>query len=213
MARDGKLTAIDVHIQVVRSNITRLKRVLEDMQKNAANKERQGESISKRYLEDMENNRLQIKDAYSSILQKERSKEQIWEKHENDLQHFRKLKKLRPETPGMSPAEKTASLLETVVVCASTSACDSAWKKAEAYVEKHAVTRIQMSSGIIIMTVMPVQDNEYSLTVSRIAKKDKAEAEIFLDLQCKKSPGGDELCSSKKTKAIRSRFRSALGTK
>ena len=73
MARDGKLTAIDVHMQVVRSNIKRLKRNLEEMQKNAADRERQGESVSKRYLGDMAHVREQIEDAYASIIQKERN--------------------------------------------------------------------------------------------------------------------------------------------
>ncbi len=211
MARDGKLAAIDVHIQVVRSNIKRLKRNLERMQKNAADRERQGKDISKRYLEDMANIRQQIKDAYAAIVQKERSKEQIWAKHEQDLQRFRILKKLKPETPGMSPAQKTASLLETVVVCADPASCDSVWKKAEAYVQKHATTRLQMSSRVIIMTAMPVQDNEYSLTVSRMAQKKGPGAEIFLDIQCKNSPGGEALCKSERIKAIRSGFRAAMG--
>ena len=131
MARDGKLTAIDVHIQVIRGNIKRLKNRLEDLQKGAADLERQGRTPSQHYLDDMTSLRQQIKDAYASIIGKERDKDTIWANHEDDLQRFRSLKKLRPEKPGISPSQQTASLLETVVKCLDTESCDLAWKKSQ----------------------------------------------------------------------------------
>jgi len=210
MARDGKLTAIDVHIQVIRGNIKRLKNRFEDLQKGAADLERQGKKPSQHYLDDMTSLRQQIKDAYASIIVKERDKDTIWANHEDDLQRFRSLKKLQPEKPGISPSQQTASLLETVVKCPDTESCDLAWKKANAYVEQHATTRLQLASDIILLTRMPIQDDEFSLTVSRIAGKEGPGAEIFLDLQCKNSPGGDKFCTSDKIKAIRSGFRPAL---
>jgi hypothetical protein len=210
MARDGKLTAIDVHIQVIRGNIKRLKNRLEDLQKGAADMERQGNKPSQSYLDDMTSLRQQIKDAYASIIVKERDKDTIWNNHEDDLQRFRTLKKLQPEKPGATPSQQTASLLETVVKCADTESCDQAWEKATVYVEKHATTRLQLASDIILLTRMPIQDDEFSLTVSRIADKEDKGAEIFLDLQCKNSPGGEKFCETDKIKAIRSGFRPAL---
>jgi len=210
MARDGKLTAIDVHIQVIRGNIKRLKNRLEDLQKGAADMERQGEKPSKRYLEDMASLRQQIKDTYASIIAKERDKDTIWAKHEDDLKRFRSLKKLQPEKPGKTPSQQTASLLETVVKCPDTEGCDLAWKKAQAYLELHATTRMQIASDIILLTRMPIQDDEFSLTISRIANKESPGAEIFLDLQCKNTPGGEKFCKTDKVKNIRQGFRSAL---
>jgi len=211
MARDGKLTAIDVHIQVIRGNIKRLKNRLEDLQKSAADIERQGKKPSQHFLDDMTSLRQQIKDAYASIIVKERDKDTIWASHEDDLKRFRTLKKLQPEKPGITPSQQSASLLETVVKCPDTESCDKAWKKANAYVERHATTRLQLASDIILLTRMPIQDDEFSLTVSRIADKEGGEgAEIFLDLQCKNSPGGEKFCKTDKVKNIRSNFRSAI---
>jgi len=210
MARDGKLTAIDVHIQVIRGNIKRLKNRLEDLQKGAADLERQGKKPSQSYLDDMASLKQQIKDAYASIIIKERDKDTIWANHEDDLKRFRSLKKLQPEKPGITPSQQSASLLETVVKCPDTESCNQAWKKASTYVEKHATTRLQLASDIILLTRMPIQDDEFSLTISRIANKEGAGAEIFLDLQCKNSPGGKKFCETDKIKAIRSGFRAAI---
>ncbi len=210
MARDGKLTAIDVHIQVIRGNIKRLKNRLEEMQKEAADMERQGRKPSKRYLADMDSLRQQIKDAYTSIIVKERDKDAIWASHEEDLQRFRTLKRLQPEKPGITPSQQEASLLETVVACPDPKRCDLAWKKAQTYVERHATTPMQLFSDVILMTRMPIQDDEFSLTVTRMASKEGAGAEIFLDLQCKNTPGGEKFCETEKVKAIRRNFREAL---
>jgi hypothetical protein len=210
MARDGKLTAIDVHIQVIRGNIKRLKSRLEDLQKGAADLERQGKKPSQHYLDDMASLRQQIKDAYASIIVKERDKDTIWAKHEDDLKRFRTLKKLQPEKPGTTPSQQEASLLETVVKCPNTKSCNTAWEKATAYIEQHATTHLQLASDIILLTRSPIQDDEFSLTVSRIADKEGEGAEIFLDLQCKNSPGGKKFCKTDKVKAIRSNFRPAL---
>jgi len=210
MARDGKLTAIDVHIQVIRGNIKRLKNRLEELQKGAADMERQGRTPSKNYLHDMTSLHQQIKDAYASIIVKERNKDTIWVNHEDDLQRFRTLKKLQPEKPGITPSQQTASLLETVVQCPDTESCNLAWKKANAYVELHATTRLQLASDIILLTRAPMQNDEFSLTVSRIANKEGTGAEIFLDLQCKNSSAGKAFCQSEKVKSIRRNFRPAL---
>jgi len=198
MARDGKLTAIDMHIQVIRSNIKRLKNRLEEMQTNAANMERQAVNVGKALLNDMTYTRQHIKDAYASIIIKERDKD------------FRKLKQLEPEKPGITPSQQVSSLLETVVACIDKQACDLDWEQASAYLEKHAMTQVQMASDIILMTVMPAKNHEFGLTISRIAQKNGVGAEIFLDLQCKNTPIGKELCNSDKIKAIRMGFRPAL---
>ena len=210
MSRDGKLTAIDVHIQVIRGNIKRLKNRLEELQKGAADMERQGRKPPQRYLADMLSVRQQIKDAYASIILKERDKDTIWASHEEDLQRFRTLKKLQPEKPGITPSQQNASLLETVVACPDAESCNLAWEKAQTYVELYATTPMQLSSDIILMTRMPMQDDEFSLTVTRITAKEGTGAEIFLDLQCKNTPRGEKFCETEKVKAIRRNFREAL---
>jgi hypothetical protein len=211
MARDGKLASIDVQIKVGQDAIKRLKQRLADMQKNAATQERQNGFVSKRLQQDIEKTRIQMEDNYAAILNKERSKQQITEKHDEDIGRFRILKKLSPRKEEKDTQEdQHATLLDNVVGCADASTCDAAWAKAKEYALKHATTKLEMESSTIIMTAAPTRDHEYSITVSRIRDQERTGAEIFLDLQCRETAKGRDLCQGEKTGAIRQGFHNAL---
>lgn len=211
MARNGKLAAIDSQIQVIRSNIRRMKGRLAELQESAAAMERQGQRLSVNLLKDIENTRAQLRDSYTGIIQKEQEKEAIRDKAADDLARFRSLKNLAAENADPELAEKrVASLLDTVVVCPDERACDQAWIKVEEYVRQHATTRLQMLSDSIIMSAAPLKDEDVSLTASRIRYKDRPGAELFMDLQCKSSPRGDEHCGSAAVEKIRTGFRAYL---
>ncbi|MEW7980381.1 MAG: hypothetical protein AB2813_11435 [Candidatus Sedimenticola endophacoides] len=109
---------------------------------------------------------------------------------------------------GMAGAGRPNLLLQTLVPCADEGACAASWEHAEQYVRTHATTRIQMLSETVIISAPPLKDDDISLTVSRLA--DGEGAKIFLDLQCKGSPLGEELCASERAQEIRSGFQPAL---
>ncbi|MCW8883280.1 MAG: DUF4124 domain-containing protein [Sedimenticola sp.] len=211
MARNGKLTAIDSNIHVIRGNIRRMKTRLAEMQQSAASMERQGQSLSTNLLKDIEHTRTQLKDSYTTIIQKEQEKEVIRNVAAKDLARFRSLKNLRDENadPQLT-AKKDRSLLDTVVICSDDPACDKAWEKVEEYVRKYATTRLQMLSDVIIMSAAPVKDEDISLTASRIRYKDRPGAELFMDLQCKPSPRGADLCQTEQIEQIRVGFKQYL---
>ena len=212
MTRDGKLTAIDTSILVTRSNIKRLKLKLTEMQKKAANLERQGKNISDNVLKDIEGTRQQLKDGYATIIRKEQDKEGIRIAYAADLARFRALKNLHPDQDEAAREQKRRSLLlETVVLCSDQQSCDAAWEQAEAYVRSHATTRLQMLAESIIMTSAPAKDQDISITVSRIEQKNEPGAQLFMDLQCKDSPRGREFCETDQVNQIRSGFRVFLG--
>jgi len=210
MTRDGKLTTIDASIQIIRSNIRRLKLKLAEMQKNAANLEREGKKISSNYLKEIENTRQQLKGYYTQIIRKEQNKEVIRQQYAADLQRFQELKNLRPLEREGEQRQSGHSLLETVVTCSGESQCSQAWVLAEAYVRKHATTRLQMLADSIIMTASPLKDNDISITVSRIRNKEQPGARLFMDLQCKESPRGRDLCETDEINQIRAGFREFL---
>lgn len=211
MARNGKLAAIDSNIHVIRGNIRRMKTRLAEMQQSAASLERQGQPLSDNLLRDIEYTRAQLRDSYTTIIQKEQEKEAIRNAASRDLARFRSLKNLREENadPQLSQ-ERTSSLLDTVVVCDNKRACDEAWIRVEEYVRKHATTRLQMLSDSIIMSAAPLRDDDISLTASRIIYKDRPGAELFMDLQCKPSPRGIDLCKTEAVEKIRLGFRDYL---
>lgn len=218
MTLNGKLTAIDVQIQVIRSNIKRMKQKLGSLQKGAAALERQGRRISKNFLKDIGNTRAALKDGYASIVRSERRKESYREKYGLDLDRFRKLKHLSETSGDVVVRTGKSLILDLLYRCDTPSSCDWSWTTAETFVREFATTKLQMLSESIIMTAVPVKDDDISITVARIRRTAGEEdsivprygAQLFLDVQCKSSPLGMELCKSDKVEKIRTGFKKYL---
>ncbi len=211
LARDGKVTAVGVMIQILRNNIENAKSRLEDLQMMAADQERRGEKVSKATLDEIEGKRNQIKDSYASILQREQEQEEIRKKFQYDVERFRTLKNLRPREQDESAEDSgEGTLLETVVMCEDEPTCGALWKRAEGYLKAHATTPLQLLGKSILMTKAPLKDDDISITISRITDKEDAGVRLFMDLQCKNSPLGKELCRSDKVRNIRADFRRTL---
>jgi len=209
LARNGKLAAVDVMIQISRSIIRRTKKKLNEMRSNAASFERQGKKIPEKLLANIETTEKQIQDGYSTIVRQEQKKSDIIQQFTEYLARFRKLKNLEQEKRTRKTEKRdTNSFLDLLVPCGTPTSCDEAWLRAEKYVRKHATTALQTISKTVIITAPPKKHDDISLTVSRI--KRGGEEKIFLDLQCSKSSKGAELCESEQVHAIRSGFRAAL---
>lgn len=214
MARDGKLTAIDVQIRLARNNIETQKSHLADLQQRAADQERKGEEVSQSTLDRIEKLRKGLKENYELILRKKQEQEAILKEFQNKLERYRMLK--NPSSAPTAPIQDkkpAITLLDTMVLCNEQAACDTFWSRAQEYLRKNAVTPIQISSDSIVTTAAPANDDQFSITVSRTTRPNENFTRIFLDLQCKDSSMGDVLCKSERTQKIRDGFRPALGVK
>jgi chromosome segregation ATPase len=204
MARDGKLTSIDVRIATTRGNIRRQKKRLAEMQFSAANMERSGKKASKNLKDQIKSIRQQIQSDYQHIIEQEQQKQQIREKYAADLARFRVMKKISGmSNETASDKVNSNSLLDTLVVCKQ--GCDELWRKVEDFIRQHATTPMQLMGSNIIMTRLPEKDTEVSYAVSRIKKGDGVE-ELFLDVQCKETLGGIEYCKSPTVQSVRRGF-------
>jgi hypothetical protein len=210
MARDGKITAVSVMISILRNNIKNAKTRLADLQMVAAERERSGKQVLPITLEQIEERRTQISESYASILQREQEQEEIRKKFQYDLERFRILKHLKPGNEIEPAEEREGTLLETVILCENESACNTLWKNAAEYLKAHSTTQLQLVGKNIMMTKAPLKDDDISITISRITNKDDAGVRLFMDLQCKNSPRGKDLCHSEKVRNIRADFRHKL---
>lgn len=210
MAQDGKLAAIDVMIQIAISNIKQVKAQLLNMQNSAASWERQGKKPSKKLLGEIASSRQHLKDSYATIINREKDKEKIRHKAQQDLKRFLELKKLRSEQAPDSAKKAIASQLDYVVVCPDAQTCNSYWEKAVDYVLKNTTTKIKIMGDSVIITAPPISETDISITLSRIARKKAQGEHLFFDLQCKSSPLGKKFCDSDQVASIRSGFRKLL---
>jgi Asp-tRNA(Asn)/Glu-tRNA(Gln) amidotransferase A subunit family amidase len=214
MARDGKLTAIDVQIRLARNNIEAEKSHLADLQQLAADQERKGEQVSQDTLNRIDKLRNGLKENYDLILRKKQEQEAILKEFQNKLERYRALK--HPNSESTAPAQgetPTIPLLDTMVLCNEQPACDTFWKRAQEYLRKNAVTPVQIASDNIVTTAAPKTDEQFSITVSRTNRPNENFTRIFLDLQCKDTTLGNAFCKSEQVQKIRDGFRPALGVK
>ncbi len=213
MAREGQIQAVDTYIRVTQSNIKRLKNTLSDMQKNAANLELSGQTVSKRYLKDIETKRQALKDAYQSIVEREREKNRIRQSFATDLKRFRELKKLSQTNDPQKEADQSfIEALQNVYNCSQENNCEQAWLKAKAYVKANSSMPVRMDGKNILMTAEPFENDDISMTVSKIRDRKTNQTLIFLDLTCKETNQGRALCArGEKVQRIKSGFQTALG--
>jgi hypothetical protein len=205
MARDGKITAIDLQIKVIRGNIRRYQERLATMQRKAANLERAGQPVPDAQVANIDTTLRQIKDAYVTIEQREQDKNRIREVFAADLKRLRELKNITKPIEDEPDWEITPPL-PNLIGCANSAACDQAWKRAEEFVREYATTPMQMLTDSIIMTAAPAKKNDVTIIVSRLQNRETGETALFMDYFCKNSPGGREHCNTVEVTAIRRAF-------
>ena len=210
MTRDGQLQAVDSYITITHSNIKRLKLKLEQMQREAAAKELSGKRISKNLEQEIASKNLALKEAYQSIVNREHDKDRIRKSFAQDLNRFRELKQLEESNDPIQEAnESFIEALKNVYICPD-ERCDAPWLRAKSYMRQHTTTPIKMDAEHVLMSGTAIQDNDISITLSRIRDSKREQTLIFMDLQCEDSPQGVEYCESEKVENIRQGFQAAI---
>lgn len=90
-ARDRKMEALDVYINVTRGNIIKLQGDFDNAQSQAAQRERAGQEVPEYLVQNMDSLRRQIEQAEASIVEKEQEKEVIRAEYAKDIERLRVL--------------------------------------------------------------------------------------------------------------------------
>ena len=211
MTRDGQVQAIDAYIKITHANIKRLKTSLEDLQKQAAARELSGKQIPEKFQQEIDDKNQTLKDAYQSIVKREHDKDRIRQSFAQDLQRFRELKQLEQRNdPILEATESLLQALMNVYDCGEDTRCDGPWQRGRAYMKEFNTTPITMDAENILMSGAATDEDDISITLSRIQDSKGGSTLIFLDLQCKDSPQGAKYCKSDAVKKIIEGFQPAL---
>jgi hypothetical protein len=212
LSRNGKLDAIEVGIQVAQGSVRRYQTKLTDLQRKAARLElsREGATATHAALNaEIQDTLKRINETYVLIRGKEQDQQGIRDTFERDLKRFRTLKNL---APGQQVVEdRKFKPLDNLLPCGAETPCEQAWGRAETFVRKHATTPMQILGENIIMSGAPLRDTDISITISRIQERGGGTPVLFMDLFCKDSPLGKELCASPKVTAVRQAYRQEVG--
>lgn len=205
---EGKLSSIEVQQKVAESNLQRLQTQLQNQQKNAAKFEREGKPVPTWVLDEIADTERQIVLTNEEIERQKQRKVQVRKDFEVDMARFVFLTQSTETAERISDAtaELRAENELGLVSCDNAEQCNQAWQLARAFVQKYSSTPINVANDLLIMSSDPRNDQDLSLSVSKMVRSGH-KTQIFLDIRCWKSSVGDELCASQKVRDIRTSFR------
>jgi hypothetical protein len=206
-ALENKLAALDVENKITEGNLKRSEQQLQQQQLQAAEHERNARKVPDKLLADIAASKRQIDATKQELLRQGLSKEMTEREFKADMARFQFLtqgsggdSKIAQNNLAASNANNDLGLY----VCQDSAQCDKAWQIAGEFVAKFSTTGEDVSNERLIMRAAPFEDTDISLSVSKL-ERDK-ELQIFLDIRCKQSNIGKELCASEKAQAIRRGF-------
>jgi len=212
MALKGKMLAMDGQRKVVQGNLQRIEKQLQQQQKKAAQFERDGRKVPAKILVDIRLTKEQIELSYIEISKQFEKKKRVREEFEADINRFIYLTQSESEGSkdiSRKTAEKKAEKQLGLFVCKSLEQCDKAWVSAKQFVYANSSTALDIETNRLIMSQAPYKDTDLSLSISKM-NMDGNKQQLFLDIRCRQSSIGDELCRSAKAKNIRNSFSSYI---
>jgi len=207
MALKGKMLAMDGQRRVIQGNLQRIEMQLQQQQKKAAQYERDGKAVPKKLLTEIAGSKEQIEQAYIEIANQFEKKKKVREDFEEDLARFAFLTQsdtTESKILSLQTAEKKAENQLGLFICESTKQCDKAWMAAKKFIYTHSTTDFNIETDRLIMSQTPYKDKDMSLSVSKLIVDNRQQ--LFLDIRCRQSSLGAELCRSDKVTKIRTSF-------
>ncbi len=199
--RDAQLLALEQRIRIQGSKSDLLRIQLEDQQRQAAIHERLGQKLPKALEKDIANTMQQLaaNDNNSKMLEEE--KVTVAERFQNDIIRYKELESLR-RTLKKEEDQDEKGTKPVVFECPNSRDCQKAWQLAQIYAKDNASGRIEIITNTLILTSKPEEDNDVSLSFSRIPSPDNRDQIVF-EVTCSKSDSGVALCKSDVVKNLR----------
>lgn len=204
----NKTQTMDNQLKASEGTLYRLKIQLESQQKKAAAFERNAQKAPESLLGDITSTFQQIQDTQISISKMIEKRNSMKREDDADIERYLFLTQLRNEiTPRTQkiPSIKEANELG-LFYCENDHQCNKAWEIARTFVNFHSTTGPDIDNNKLIMSRSPSKDSDLSLSLSKIGINE-IEYQLFLDIRCRESSLGRELCNSQKASDIRTAFR------
>ncbi|MCD2449546.1 DUF4124 domain-containing protein [Methylicorpusculum oleiharenae] len=204
----GKTESMESQIKATDSNLNRLQFQLDGQQKKAAAFERNAQKVPNELLKDIASTQQQIQETQISINRLIEKQSQMKKADNADIERYLFLTQLRTEN--QPKTNLTASIKDAnelgLFYCENDHQCNKAWEIGRNFVHFHSTTGADIDSDKLIMSRQPSKDTDLSLSLSKIAVNE-SEYQLFLDIRCRDSSLGKELCNSGRVNEIRSAFR------
>ena len=207
LAFKGKMLALDSQRKIFQGNLKRLEQQLEQHQKRAAQYERDGKKVTPGLLAKITDVKEQISQSNIDLSRQFEKKKKTGAQFEADIVRFAFLTQSDAESKVLSrkTAENKAENELGLFICETDAQCDRAWLAAKQFVYNNSTTDLDIETGSLIMSMTPYSDTDLSLSVSKMNVGNNKK-QIFLDIRCRNTSLGVELCRGEKAKKIRYSF-------
>lgn len=207
-----KMHAMDSQTMILHGNKKRAETELENHLKRAASHERSGEKIPPSLTQDINKTRAQVKAVEAEIEKQEDKKRHVKAAFDADIERYKFLTHSdtgAPEELSDKTAEMKAAVELGLYLCGSPAQCEKAWESAHQFVRTFSTRPTDINNEKLLMTAEPAADSDLSLSVSKIDMGNNQQ-QLFLDIRCRQSSLGMELCASDKVRDIRTSFRTYI---
>jgi hypothetical protein len=202
----AKIQIIDAQRKLTESEITQQLERLDVKQKSAATYERNAKPIPPNLIEEIKTIQEEIEKTKKAVSENLALQKKVADEYDANIKRFLIL----TQTPEQAQNNKVSSLEEAdslgLFRCENDFQCKKAWEIARLFVDTHSTTPPDINTEKLVMNALPSKDSDYSLSISKIASKD-SEDQLFLDIHCRDSSLGKELCNSPMVQSLRSSFR------
>lgn len=214
LALQGKLNMLDSMIKVTEANKQRQQELLSVQEKRAADLEKKGQMVSKNLSDTIGTMRRQLAKYEDKIKRIEAEKTAISESFAKDIARFKvmndphggaALHQTWLESPNVVDKSDSGEIIVSAVACSEKGMCDKAWNQARAYLLEQTHAPLSIDNDKILQTATPRNEREFTMIVTRITRK--TGNILFLDVRCRPSSVGEDLCASPGVRRIRAGFK------
>jgi hypothetical protein len=207
-----KMHAMNSQILILHGNKSRAESELENLLKRAAALERSGEKIPPFLAEDINKAKALVQAVEAEIEKQDDKTRQVKSGFEADIERYKFLIHSDAEAP-QEMSDKTADMKAAVelgvYLCGNPVQCAKAWESAHRFVRTFSTTPPDIDNEKLLKTAEPAADSDVGLSVSKIDMGNHQQ-QLFLDIRCRQSSLGMELCASDKVRDIRTSFRTYI---
>jgi len=205
-SRDNVLSARQRDIMLLKQNIRRLTRLLEDTQTRAARDERLGRALSPEIISEVKRFKRRIAAEEREVESVTEDKDRITERFSSSIIRFSELKaaeQLRRHRPEALASSDSKAIIYS---CVGLAACDTAWQKSLRYANDHSTTELAWANDTTIMMRKPREAKDISIMMTKVVSRNNRDSSIVMEVRCSKTQKGEDLCASDTVRTIEKGF-------
>ncbi len=205
-ARDNELLSRLRDSMLLKQNIRRLTRMLEDTQTRAARDERLGKEIGKSILKDIDIFKKRIAAEKQEVIKVEENHDRINQRYSSSIIRFNELKaeeQLRRHRQNENASDKLSTI---TYKCSDINKCNTAWQGALRFANENSTSEVAWANETTIMMRKPGKDTDISIMVSRVKSLDNKASSLVMEIRCNKTQAGEALCNSDQAHQIEQDF-------